>query len=214
MAISTFIIPFIILVISYIYYSWIEIRNYDNSYSLQILSTDDSKRVRNQKNLLLVIAHPDDESMFFSPFLISLKERDDITVHVLCLSKCNDDSNVREEELKKACPILGIHEENIYFEDYVDGSDVCKKYFNFHYRLIMIIKWDPKDIADKISKHYNRLNVDIVVTFDYYGVSGHKNHIQCFNGVKNFKNNKGGKKFYKLLSSPIFLKYIVSEKYH
>lgn len=124
MTLSTFILPIIFIVISYIYYSWTEIKKYDNSLSLQELTNVDSPNDRSNKNLLLVTAHPDDESMFFSPFLISLKERDDIIVHVLCLSRCNETSNVREEELKKACPLLGIPEERVHFEDYVDNENV------------------------------------------------------------------------------------------
>lgn len=39
--------------------------------------------------VLLVIAHPDDESMFFGPLMYSLTQRPECQVYVLCLSNGN-----------------------------------------------------------------------------------------------------------------------------
>lgn len=38
------------------------------------------------KRVLFVIAHPDDESMFFGPTIVSLTKRNDCQVYLLCLS--------------------------------------------------------------------------------------------------------------------------------
>lgn len=38
------------------------------------------------RRVLIVIAHPDDESMFFGPTILSLTRRDNCTVYLLCLS--------------------------------------------------------------------------------------------------------------------------------
>ena len=38
------------------------------------------------KRVLFVIAHPDDESMFFGPTILSLTKRNDCQVYLLCLS--------------------------------------------------------------------------------------------------------------------------------
>lgn len=38
------------------------------------------------KRVLIVTAHPDDESMFFGPTILSLTKRTDCTVYLLCLS--------------------------------------------------------------------------------------------------------------------------------
>lgn len=38
------------------------------------------------KRVLIVIAHPDDESMFFGPTILSLTKRNDCQVYLLCLS--------------------------------------------------------------------------------------------------------------------------------
>ena len=56
--------------------------------------------------ILLVIAHPDDECMFFGPLLISLRERKNCTVYILCLTQ-------------------GISK--IYFHISILTRDVCRK---------------------------------------------------------------------------------------
>lgn len=38
------------------------------------------------KRVLFIIAHPDDESMFFAPTIVSLTKRTDCHVYLLCLS--------------------------------------------------------------------------------------------------------------------------------
>lgn len=41
------------------------------------------------KRVLFVIAHPDDESMFFGPTILTLTQRPNCEVHLLCLSNGN-----------------------------------------------------------------------------------------------------------------------------
>jgi len=52
---------------------------------LPVVLLQKSIDLRNISRALLVIAHPDDESMFFSPLLLYLIQND-ITVHVISLS--------------------------------------------------------------------------------------------------------------------------------
>ncbi|KAG9153627.1 hypothetical protein Leryth_008562 [Lithospermum erythrorhizon] len=61
------------------------------------------------RNILLVIAHPDDESMFFTPTIIYLTSRGH-NVHILCISTGNADGmgNIRREELYLASTILKV----------------------------------------------------------------------------------------------------------
>jgi len=58
---------------------------------------------------LLVIAHPDDECMFFTPTVLGLA-RQGITAHVLCLSTGNFDGlgATRARELRASCVELGV----------------------------------------------------------------------------------------------------------
>lgn len=45
-----------------------------------------SSRFPNARRVLLVTAHPDDESMFFGPTILSLSRRKDCKIYLLCLS--------------------------------------------------------------------------------------------------------------------------------
>lgn len=60
------------------------------------------------KRITLLIAHPDDEAMFFSPTLLSLAPHNDISV--LCLSSGDADGlgAIRKGELVESCRRLGI----------------------------------------------------------------------------------------------------------
>jgi N-acetylglucosaminylphosphatidylinositol deacetylase len=68
---------------------------------------------------LFVIAHPDDEAMFFAPTILFMHDRSQL--HLICLSSGNNDGlgKVREKELYKSCAVLGIPEERVrvYDED-------------------------------------------------------------------------------------------------
>src|SRR6202012_4244568 len=57
-------------------------------------------------NYLLVIAHPDDECLFFAPILLSLHSN----TYVLCLSNGN---NHRSDELRRSCNKLRVKEYKI-----------------------------------------------------------------------------------------------------
>ncbi|XP_020975578.1 probable N-acetylglucosaminyl-phosphatidylinositol de-N-acetylase isoform X2 [Arachis ipaensis] len=71
--------------------------------------------LRKRNNVLLVIAHPDDESMFFTPTINFLTSRRH-NVQVLCLSIGDADGkgNIRKKELFQACVALKI----ITFDNY------------------------------------------------------------------------------------------------
>lgn len=47
------------------------------------------KRIRNFKRVLLVIAHPDDECLFFGPTILKLTKSAHCDFHLLCLSSGN-----------------------------------------------------------------------------------------------------------------------------
>jgi len=67
----------------------------------------------------LIVAHPDDECMFFTPALIELQKRYEI--HAITLSNGGYDGlgAIRTTEFKKALSLFGISQENI----------VCRRYF-------------------------------------------------------------------------------------
>lgn len=102
--------------------------------SLKSKKEFNSKKIR----VLIVTAHPDDETMFFTPTITTLLNKNIIPadeliinaneetydIYLLCLSKGINCGNTRVDELMKAGPILGIPEDNIEISDLNDGDDV------------------------------------------------------------------------------------------
>ena len=76
--------------------------------------------------VLFVIAHPDDESMFFLPSIQDFVAKDWI-VHILCLSNGSSGGigSVREKELLKAAVVLSILPENVELVNDTN-LEVCK----------------------------------------------------------------------------------------
>lgn len=100
---------------------------------------------------LLVIAHPDDECMFFGPSLIHLPGEKG----VLCLSSGNADGlgKTRSIELVKSCKVLGISEENVTVLEHNDLQDGMQNH------------WDRSIIADIVVKHMEQHQYDTVCSF-------------------------------------------------
>ncbi|AFN83444.1 hypothetical protein EROM_080220 [Encephalitozoon romaleae SJ-2008] len=137
---------------------------------------------------LLLIAHPDDESMFFAPSLLNLKGNIDI----LCLSNGNKEGKgkEREEELRKVGYYIGA---NVTITTlFSDGKD-----------------WDPLKVYLRLLWAYMSRPFDVLMTFDERGVSGHKNHISCYKGATLFLRVHNDVKGAILESKSLFRKYIV-----
>merc|ERR1712117_391697 len=73
------------------------------------------KAIKDVGRVLVVISHPDDESMFFGPTILNLCRVNPKHLFLLCMT--NGDyrrqGNIRKHELYKACKVLGVPEENI-----------------------------------------------------------------------------------------------------
>ncbi|ORY76926.1 putative deacetylase LmbE-like domain-containing protein [Leucosporidium creatinivorum] len=124
-------------------------------------------RLTSAKSVLWVTAHPDDESFFFGPTLSSLlaPERG-VTGHLLCLSAGDHEGlgSVRRSELRASCEAFGIAGDNCVSLDHPalpDDPDLW---------------WPPETIEQLVKEHVKRWDVDLIITFDDYGVSGHANH--------------------------------------
>ena len=142
------------------------------------------------KRICLLIAHPDDEAMFFAPTLLSLNRRDlGNQILILCLSSGDADGmgNIRKGELTKSALQLGVTsaEHVIVVED-------------SRFEDSMTAAWDAKEIA-KVLTHYfapklanasstsaPTAAIDAIITFDTGGVSGHPNHISLYHGAQAF----------------------------
>lgn len=140
---------------------------------------------RREKQILVVTAHPDDESMFFTPTLFNLTNQHN--VFLLCLS-CGDYEKLgetRKKELLKCCTYLSISKAEI-----VDHKELQDGPQN---------NWNPALISELVEKFVKENNITEVqglihkihfnfsskiITFDEWGISGHPNHIAVFQGVK------------------------------
>ncbi|XP_057430624.1 uncharacterized protein LOC130723546 isoform X3 [Lotus japonicus] len=129
-------------------------------------------RALRKRNVLLVIAHPDDESMFFTPTINFLTSRGH-NVQILCLSIGDADGkgNIRKQELFQACVALKITMQQVKIVNHPELQDGFGKVWN-HSLL-------AKFIEDEITSHC----IDMMITFDNYGVSGHCNHRDVHYGV-------------------------------
>ncbi|KAL5598689.1 hypothetical protein BROUX41_003398 [Berkeleyomyces rouxiae] len=139
------------------------------------------------KRICLLIAHPDDEAMFFAPTVLALTRPETGNhVKILCLSSGDADGlgETRKKELQKSAVLLGLRAENDVFV--VENPDFPDS---------MTAHWDK----DKISMFLARLfttrspasqvpvsNIDVLITFDQHGISSHPNHISLFHGAQTF----------------------------
>jgi len=115
---------------------------------------------------LVVIAHPDDEVMFFGPTITSML-REGCDVYVLCFSYGNSEQLgwTRKQELWDSCRILRVPDENVTIINHDCLQDGQK------------IVWPINPIVAHIQGFVSANGIDMVVTFDKTGVSGHINHI-------------------------------------
>lgn len=116
--------------------------------------------------VLFVIAHPDDEAMFFSPTILILNKSNnhkhnsygkiDNTqnplLHLICLSVGNNDGlgTVREKELYKSCKVLGIPEERVK----IFNEKGLQDGFNN--------EWDHELIMDIVRRTVDEFHIDTV----------------------------------------------------
>ena len=83
--------------------------------SQQIHPPSDATLLRKPDHILLVIAHPDDEAMFFVPTIHTLVQEAHSNVYILCLSTGNFDGlgSVRTEELYASAKVLNVANTNV-----------------------------------------------------------------------------------------------------
>lgn len=122
------------------------------------------------KAILLVFAHPDDESFGLAGTILKYS-RQGVPVDLICATRGEkgtrvdvpdnvDTGTAREDELRCAAVVTGIRD--IYFLGYVDGE---------------LNTVPPKQIRDKVMGLMARLNPEVVITFGPDGITGHPDHI-------------------------------------
>ncbi|XP_006875967.1 PREDICTED: N-acetylglucosaminyl-phosphatidylinositol de-N-acetylase [Chrysochloris asiatica] len=141
--------------------------------SLEIKSREQTGRLRTESQTLLVIAHPDDEAMFFAPTLLGLA-RLRHQVSLLCFSTGNyyNQGEIRKKELVQSCEVLGIPSSSVTIIDNRAFPDDPS------------VQWDTEHVASALLQHMEANDINLVVTFDARGVSGHINHIALHVAVR------------------------------
>ncbi|XP_038831578.1 N-acetylglucosaminyl-phosphatidylinositol de-N-acetylase [Salvelinus namaycush] len=121
---------------------------------------------------LFLTAHPDDECMFFAPAILRLVELN-ASVHLLCLSQGNyyNQGFQRREELLDSCAVLGIPASQVTIHDCKELPDNPN------------VEWSISMASSLILKHIRAHSINLVLTFDGRGVSGHSNHTAIYKAV-------------------------------
>ena len=120
---------------------------------------------------LLVVAHPDDETMFFAPAMLCLART--LELHVLCLSTGDFDGlgARREAEMPKACACLGVPPDRVrLLDDPLLRDGPCEE-------------WPAERIARLVDAELQERSAERVLTFDAHGISQHPNHVSVHRGV-------------------------------
>lgn len=154
-------------------------------------------------SLSLVIAHPDDEVMFFAPSLLEFDSRlpSSVEFNIVCLSKGGADGlgDTRIQELQESVNLLLSNSRRRYRlhqYDYPDGQEEI---------------WDQKSVQSSIRDSVLiEKKSTALLSFDDRGVSKHINHIACHEAVSNLLQNESSVKAALYLDSygdNIVLKY-------
>lgn len=134
------------------------------------------------KHVSLVVAHPDDEAMFFWPTLLQLYEAG-VRISVLCLSTGNADGlgTTRALEMRRSCSKVGVTEADLVILDLERLQD------GFH-------SWDEDLVAEQVLTFlHDRPTARLLLTFDGQGVSGHPNHVSASLGARRAADRAAGK---------------------
>ena len=120
---------------------------------------------------IFVIAHPDDESMFFLPTICGLDGR---TKWLVCLSNGNYDGlgKTREVELHRVGAYLGM--DRVVVVDHKELQD------SPHTR------WAQHVVSSVLDEKLPKEQRIELYTFDVRGVSGHINHVDTHLGVRHY----------------------------
>ncbi|KAK9242774.1 putative deacetylase LmbE-like domain-containing protein [Lipomyces tetrasporus] len=161
------------------------------------------------KRIAMIIAHPDDEAMFFGPTLHALRQLaiqtntespalPETNLRILCVSTGNAENlgETRSGELRASAAHFGVPPSNVIIFDDPRVQDQ------------MGVKWPTNAIASLVEPYLT--DVDVVITFDHEGVSGHGNHISLNSFAQEYLSRQGDsqREVWVLKSTSIFRKYI------
>ncbi|KAH1977464.1 hypothetical protein KXW60_001899 [Aspergillus fumigatus] len=128
------------------------------------------------RSILLVTAHPDDETLFFSPSITYRRDDPHVQRALLVISSGNYEGigERRQQEIHDSCSVLGIVPDRCVVLDDAALQDNPRKW------------WNEELIKDLVASHVQKWNADLIITFDDGGVSGHINHRAVSAGVRTY----------------------------
>jgi N-acetylglucosaminylphosphatidylinositol deacetylase len=139
---------------------------------------------------LFVIAHPDDEVMFFGPSILRSE-----TAFILSISSGSPNSSLRASEFQAACQVLGTPG-----RCFIDKANALPDGFQY--------EWSREDIRSIVSKFVKIIQPNRIVTFDRHGVSKHPNHVAIWRALAadGAKKNglRGNETFCEEIDVPIY----------
>lgn len=171
---------------------------------------------------MLVVAHPDDECMFFGP-TVRVLQSCRRPIHVLCLSTGDAGpqraGQRRTTELKHSCSVLGVPWSRVRVVDDARLQDGMQSV------------WEPEVVAEVVARAIEDCSLGseiketiqcvqgglTVITFDSYGVSNHANHRGVYQGVRHWQEEQKRRKgdldprcveVFVLHSSTLLVKYM------
>ena len=158
-----------------------------------LFSTKELEKEVKGKKILMILAHPDDESMFFVPFLNYFRGNE---ISLLCLTNGDAEGlgRVREKELSEACKLLSIKSLTILNNDLLPDS--------------MSTPWPLSEVTKVITSHLSHHPADLILTFDNFGVSGHQNHVSIFQALQSSRASFSQLQMLSLESPSLLRKYI------
>ncbi|KAI1803165.1 LmbE-like protein [Daldinia bambusicola] len=147
------------------------------------------------KRICLLIAHPDDEAMFFAPTVLALT-RPELGNHlkILCLSSGNADGlgEIRKKELVKSGMLLGLaREDDVLVYESPDFPDSMTTTWEANkISALLTSAFAPRPSAQKSSSSDSltapNATIDALLTFDSRGISSHPNHVSLYHGARAF----------------------------
>ncbi|EDO50071.1 predicted protein [Nematostella vectensis] len=152
------------------------------------------------KKILFFTAHPDDECMFFAPSILNLSSVSEVFLLCLTTGDYYGQGETRKKELLESCAVLGLSSDHVSIVQDRRLPDDPE------------VEWDLRLVQNLLQKHISTYDIDTVVTFDGYGISGHRNHIALYKSLNTLPNGPEGKglhiPIYTLESVPLVRKYI------
>ena len=154
----------------------------------------------NRYNVLLVVAHPDDECLFFAPTLRILQRQFHQNLSLVVFSRGNHVGlgEIRAIELHGSCRALNIPMNRCLSLDLPNIKDNPKAW------------WPEKELMPIINAYVKKWSIDVLISFDDGGISGHLNHRAVGSAIRLLNKNQTNAKIkmsYELKSVSLLRKY-------